>query len=155
MKATVVSRKGFYVGDPCYVLGDEIYYGVWGHDYEFQECVVKDPVTGMRFAVSGTLYGDGGYRGSDGKVFGVDSGTIAVVPLELVEKKDGIDLGGLYLGAGKAVFEENNGLFKVTLPSGDEVTINTGDEEEDEEDYDDCDYEVGYDPYLGCYTDDV
>ena len=22
-------------------------------------------------------------------------------------------------------------------------------------DYDNCDYEVGYDPYLGCYTDDV
>jgi hypothetical protein len=28
---------------------------------------------------------------------------------------------------------------------------------EDEGDYyedDDCDYEVGYDPYMGCYTDD-
>lgn len=28
---------------------------------------------------------------------------------------------------------------------------------EEEEDYyegDDCDYEVGYDPYCGCYTDD-
>lgn len=30
-------------------------------------------------------------------------------------------------------------------------------EEEDEdfyEDEDDCDYDVGFDPYLGCYTDD-
>lgn len=26
--------------------------------------------------------------------------------------------------------------------------------EEDETDYDDCDYEVGYDPYMGCFTDD-
>lgn len=24
----------------------------------------------------------------------------------------------------------------------------------DEEYYDDCDYEVGYDPYLGCFSDD-
>lgn len=27
--------------------------------------------------------------------------------------------------------------------------------DEDEGDYDDCDYEMGYDPYLGCFTDDV
>jgi hypothetical protein len=25
---------------------------------------------------------------------------------------------------------------------------------EEEEDYDDCDYEMGYDPYLGCFSDD-
>ena len=24
----------------------------------------------------------------------------------------------------------------------------------DEEYYDDCDYEIGYDPYLGCFSDD-
>ena len=28
------------------------------------------------------------------------------------------------------------------------------DDDEDEEDYDDCDYEMGFDPYLGCFTDD-
>lgn len=28
------------------------------------------------------------------------------------------------------------------------------DEEEDEEFLDDCDYEMGFDPYLGCFTDD-
>lgn len=28
------------------------------------------------------------------------------------------------------------------------------DDEEDFEDFDDCDYEVGFDPYLGCYSDD-
>lgn len=27
-------------------------------------------------------------------------------------------------------------------------------EEDDYEEPDDCDYEVGYDPYAGCYTDD-
>ncbi len=27
-------------------------------------------------------------------------------------------------------------------------------DDDDEEDYDDCDYEVGYDPYMGCFTDD-
>jgi len=28
------------------------------------------------------------------------------------------------------------------------------DEEEDPEWEDDCDYEMGFDPYLGCFTDD-
>lgn len=28
------------------------------------------------------------------------------------------------------------------------------DEEEDPEDYLDCDYEMGFDPYMGCYSDD-
>jgi hypothetical protein len=27
-------------------------------------------------------------------------------------------------------------------------------ESEPEDDYDDCDYEMGYDPYMGCFTDD-
>ncbi len=27
-------------------------------------------------------------------------------------------------------------------------------DEDDYEDYDDCDYECGYDPYMGCFTDD-
>lgn len=27
-------------------------------------------------------------------------------------------------------------------------------EEEEEEEYDDCDNDMGFDPYMGCYTDD-
>lgn len=27
-------------------------------------------------------------------------------------------------------------------------------EDEPEENYDDCDYEMGFDPYMGCFTDD-
>ena len=27
-------------------------------------------------------------------------------------------------------------------------------EDDPEEEYDDCDYETGYDPYMGCFTDD-
>ena len=28
------------------------------------------------------------------------------------------------------------------------------DDDADDEDYDDCDYEMGFDPYLGCFSDD-
>lgn len=152
MKAVLVSKKGFYFGDPCYVLGDELYHEVWGGIYEYQDCIVKDPKTGMRFAVHGTAYGDGTYKGSDGEVFSVDSGTLALVPTELIWRKDGVDDGCLYLGAGKAEFAEHDGVFYVTLPSGHHFTVNTGDFYDD---MDDADDEMGYDPYLGCYTDDV
>ena len=27
-------------------------------------------------------------------------------------------------------------------------------EPEPDDDYDDCDYDIGYDPYMGCFTDD-
>ena len=26
--------------------------------------------------------------------------------------------------------------------------------DDDYDDYDDCDYDIGYDPYMGCFTDD-
>lgn len=28
------------------------------------------------------------------------------------------------------------------------------DDDNEDEDYDDCDYEMGFDPYMGCYSDD-
>lgn len=37
ISATIRSDEGFYVGDICYVLGNEIYYGVWGEKYNFRE----------------------------------------------------------------------------------------------------------------------
>lgn len=151
MKAKVESEKGFYFGDPCYVLSDDVYYGVWGNFYEFQDCSVKDPATGLHFAVHGTAYGDGGYRDQHGNCYGVDSGTLALIPLELVEKKRGIDNGVVVLGGGVACMEEHDGVFNVYYPSGWAATVNTS----DEADYGDEDDEMGYDPYLGCYTDDV
>lgn len=27
-------------------------------------------------------------------------------------------------------------------------------DDDEDEDYDDCDYEMGFDPYMGCYSDD-
>lgn len=155
MKAVVTSKNGFYFGDPCYVLGDELYYDVWGHNYEFKDCAVKDPETGLKFAVHGTAFGDGTYSGSDGNVFEVDSGTLAIVPLELVKSADGVDFGGLYLGAGVAKFEEHDGVFTVELPDGSGFTVDTASADEPWDGYDDCDDDMGYDPYLGCYTDDV
>lgn len=153
MEAKIESKRGFYIGDVCYVLADDIYHDVWGAN-GYRDGVVE--ARGFKFAVSGTAFGDGTYYDREGYEYGVDAGVIGLVPLELVEK-DGADGGRVILGGGEATFEAEDGVFFVSLPNGDNVVIDTkNDEDEDDDDYfeDDVD-ECGYDPYLGCYTDDV
>ena len=133
MKGTIASKKGFYVGDICYVLADKLYHGVWGKNgYKDGEYI--DPETGLKFAVAGTAYGDGEYEGSDGVFYGVDAGVIGIVPLELVEKVRGLENGSVHESAGEAEMEAEDGVFKFTFPNGKEIVILTGDMDEDDGD---------------------
>lgn len=156
MVAKVKSGKGFYVGDICYVLSDEIYHGVWGAAH-YEDGVYE--AKGYEFAVAGTAYGDGTYADGQGNVYGVDAGVIGIVPLELIGKLDGLESGRVFFQSGEADFEEEDGVFYVAMPDGEIVIIDTKDEDEnwwdDEHAEGFADDEVGYDPYLGCYTDDV
>ena len=163
----VMSNKGFYLGDVCYVLGEDAYDQVWGKENNYEDGIIEVDGTGFRFAVSGTAFGDGTYYDGEGHEYGVDAGVIGLVPLELVEKEDGLELGRVFEEHGTAEFEADDGKFFITLPSGRIVIIDTGDKEDDEKPWweededqkempwDNADYEIGYDPYLGCYTDDV
>lgn len=134
----VKSEKGFYIGDICYVLEDDIYYDVWGKQ-NFPDGIIEVPGTGLSFAVGGTAYGDGTYSDNHGNYYEVDAGVIGVVPLELVKK---IDLeeadedGNVVYTPGEAEFSANKGIFDITLPDGETIYINTADDEEDEEDDD-------------------
>lgn len=132
MKEIIKSNKGFYVGDVCYALNDDIYYGIWG---KWGYCAGKySTPDGFAFAVAGTSYGDGEYSDKMGRLYGVDAGVIGLVPLELVKPE--YDFGGqIFGGAGSATFEACDGFFSVTLPSGEVIEINTADYEEDEEEY--------------------
>lgn len=148
MKVKIESEKGFYVGDICYVLSDEV-YDAWG-DKGYADGIFKDPASGFSFAVAGTAYGDGTYYDGDGHEYGVDAGVIGIVPLEMVAKKDGVRGGRVIYASGIAQFEADDGVFDVHFSSGNmAVHINTNSEEEDFED--DVD-ETGFDPYSGCYT---
>ena len=82
MEGKVKSNIGFYIGDPCYVLNDEEYYGNWEKNYKFDDGEIKTDC-GTWF-VHSTAYGDGEYYDNNGVGYGVDSGTIAVIPLEVV-----------------------------------------------------------------------
>lgn len=129
---TLTSAKGFYIGDICYVLNDEIYYGIWGAA-GFEDGIYQVPERGCRFAVAGTAYGDGEFEDTQLRQYGVDAGVIGLVPAELIDKET---RGGHYFeGPGRAVFSAEGGCFEITLPIGETIYIDTHDHWEDEDDY--------------------
>lgn len=143
MKYTIESKTAFYVGDPCYVLPDETYYEVWGETHDFQNGIVEVPNTGLSFAVVSTAIGDGVYPGmvadiyskSSFEVFPVDSGTIAIIPVELIDpEKLDQDESVVLDFAGPVTIEEvdEDGTIAVNC-SEYSVTISVAPEEEEEE----------------------
>jgi len=78
----------YWVGDPCYVLTEEL-----GFDWQAfcRYSFNGDPSgrknegmiehQGIKFAYFGTKWGDGGYNDEDGNLYGVDSGSLACIPM--------------------------------------------------------------------------
>ena len=131
--------KGFYVGDPCYVLPDEIYHGIWGDKYNFEDGLIETPEG--NWLVHGTAYGDGCYDG-----YFVDSGTLSVIPAELIAEdkaKDALRLGKIFPGKEASVdWVGQTGAFIVGIKDPNRsFDIITGEYEEDEEDWDNSEEE--------------
>lgn len=124
IRATIKSNKGFYIGDICYVLSDDIYSGVWGKIglYADGEYATAD---GNKFAVASTAYGDGCYGDDYGNVYGVDAGVLGLVPFELVAKRNGVQWGAVFEGEGEATMVAKDGEFEFTLPNGRKIKIDT------------------------------
>ena len=129
-KITSPSGK-FYVGDPCYVLSDDVYYGIWDDKYDFKDGKIDVDDT-LSFLVHGTAYGDGSYQGSNGSEYGVDSGTLAIIPMDLVAKLDGVQFGSVET-SNTAWLDYNNGTFDITLDNGSFSIITSEDEEEEDD----------------------
>lgn len=140
-KITSPSGK-FWIGDPCYVLSDDIYYGIWDDKYNFEDGII-DCGNGLSFLVHRTAYGDGSYQGTNGAEYGVDSGTLAIIPMDLVAKTDGVQFGSVET-SNTAWLDYNDGTFDITLDNG-SFSIITSEEDEEEdgpwdpEEYDDQD----------------
>lgn len=127
ISGTVQSKKGFYIGDICYVLSERVYDEIWGGKHSYNEGVYQVDSKNS-FAVAGTAFGDGTYYDSYGNEYPVDAGVIGLVPLELVAKKDGLACGTVIESPGIAKFEAEGGRFSITLPDGDVIDIDTYDE---------------------------
>ena len=80
----VTSENGFYIGDPCWVLSDEVYHDIWGDNYFFKDGIIE--TKNGNFIVQSTFYGDGNFNSSIGNLR-VESGTIAIIPTKLIDEK--------------------------------------------------------------------
>lgn len=168
MKYILTSNKGFYIGDICYVLSDEVYHDIWGTQNSYQDGRIQ--VDNYAFAVDRTAYGDGTYADNNGREYSVDAGVIGCVPFELIDSKrvhKNYDPGanpihilndfGRFVKGSRAEFKtDDNGIFTITVDNQITIVIDTNYEagyEEDEEDsedyysnsyYDDSDDEEEY-----------
>lgn len=139
---TINSEKGFFIGDPCYVLSDER-YDIWGNEYGYTDGRIK--IEDYFMLVHGTAWGDGEYFDEQGYSYGVDSGTIAVIPLELVKQdiedvnEGDFEYGRIVFGK-EATLNYEDGFFYINIDNDTEVNIDTDpreeEYEEDEENFD-------------------
>lgn len=171
MKYTIKSKTKFYIGDPCYVLKDEIYDNVWG-GANYADGVHTDPETGLQFAVVSTVIGDGCYSArflesapmgarNNYYAFPVDAGAIAIIPVELcdVEKLaealiEGDEYGYVFNYDGEVSISRdgntwNDDIFIFVNWAGKtlEIEVQYTDTDLDEEDDDGYEYE-DEDDYL-------
>lgn len=131
MKKLHSNLRKFYVGDPCYALNNE-HYNIWGDKYNYEDGIHE--INGFYFAVYGTEFGDGSYQGSNNINYSVDSGTIALIPFELVNMEEDISEGS-FIESKYAELLFENGDFIVKYEDG-EIIIPTGfSGDEKDEDY--------------------
>ena len=91
LTTTMLPPGDYLIIDPCYILDGDRWQPLLDRLYaEGWPSVVTDPQTGALFAASYTATGDGAYEDQDGHWYGVDSGTLVCLPLEMV---DGAQLG--------------------------------------------------------------
>jgi hypothetical protein len=99
-----VTTRTYYVGDLCYVLNsdewsavcylDSFYPGQDPDDFdpegylEPENTSIEDMQAGRPFYLLKTAFGDGCYRGSDGKDYSVDSGTIGCIAVDDITEKE-------------------------------------------------------------------
>lgn len=143
---TVHSKENkFYIGDPCYVLREDL-YEVWCGTESGLFSHEGTPI----MAVDDTATGDGFYPGigynCDNADFGVDAGALAVIPLEYCDhdklaQQDDLFIVETMAGTGVNLITHGEDdskpgsfLFSWTNPDGSHAHIDIRTREEEEED---------------------
>lgn len=134
---TINCPNGFYFGDPCYALKEDLYqeWINWGDERENKE---------GRWCNNGKLFdltasGDGCYDGIHAS-YGVDAGCLAVIPLEFCDESKNFrdDMGWVCEEPHEVkLVTDDTGTFGAYVDDdnimvGKEI-VDTGDEEEEEE----------------------
>lgn len=117
IQGKIKSDIGFYIGDPVYAFSEENYDDLWGGvGFAYGVHDAGD----LKWAVASIGDGDGRYYDNEGREYPVDSGTIALIPVEFVSQSDG---GYIFNYPGKAEFLWEDGVFTITLPTGKIIEI--------------------------------
>ena len=126
-----------WIGDPCYVLTESQYEQVIDRDLYCPEVDVDETFTCV---VYNTWGGDGTFTDQNGKEYIVDSGQLCILPLECVYHDPNrpwlVDCGQVYDDGDENWvngFVDDHSEDKGLIQFG-EVVIQTGYEEEEEED---------------------
>lgn len=144
IKETIKCPNGFYFGDPCYALKDELYdkWLDWGREnekktgrYDNDGKFVSEKQDIM--IVDSTAYGDGCYGGIK-MCYGVDAGCLSVIPLEFCdESKNFSELGYVnreFKGSVTLETDGNDGSFHLCDTMADSTIeyVETGDSDDEE-----------------------
>jgi hypothetical protein len=131
----LVSPGTFAVGDPCYVIPSGQDWadllgscGFFNADPSLPNSGPVGVLHGVPVLAFGTAFGDGCYRGNDGRDYPVDAGLIGLVPVEVA------DLNATS-GHNVITFTEPTMCTRTedgTISFG-SLTIPTGDQDEDED----------------------
>lgn len=149
--SNILKAGRYWIGDPCYVLGDGQYDFSWDEFVDFcfrndnsgraNEGVVTHQ--GITFAFFGTAYGDGGYTDQFDNEYGVDAGMIACIPAEYASDSDS-HLGTFHDFPNDFMCFYRNGTIvfgNIEIPTGDEDEESSNDDEQNLNYYDDEDTE--------------
>jgi hypothetical protein len=114
--SVVLPAGTYFIGDPCYVLGE------WDKVIDDTNCFYEQEIHklhNMNYVGFHTAHGDGEYEGSDGKRYPVDAGLIGAVDIELVRQQGVINLDNLQ-------FEEEKFGSIITFNSPTECGVRSG-----------------------------
>jgi hypothetical protein len=130
MKRFTLPAGTYFIGDPCYLIKKQ-----WGEvcDKMDNQRAALITINNQKLFIAETRFGDGEYIDDFGENYSVDSGTIAVTPLELNDKATLANLK-IY-GCVKEFPKEfecswSEGIFEI-----DNIIINTTWDLEEEEDF--------------------
>jgi hypothetical protein len=121
--------KRVWIGDPCYVLKDELWDDVCKQIFKGGHKEVGFVITlnyngkDCSFIQCGTAYGDGCYSSESGFEYGVDAGCLAIVPEELIHEDFNLDdeLGSYFDIYSGNVSLETDGDGTFFFKDGDKV----------------------------------
>ena len=140
VSAVINSKEGFFVGDICYVLSDNVYSKNWGETNKYKDGSFV--ANGYEYVVAGTKHGDGCYADQWGNGYPVDAGVIGCVSAELCEKikfGENTDLG-IFVKGDRAEYYADDGDFVINIYSNQSLVksihINTDWDDEDEDEWD-------------------